>query len=66
MKVKDMLIQLEWFVDQVKCCVIFGLIFVEVVKLEKLQVILEQVCVMVEEIVQSYEQLEEVICWYYV
>jgi len=65
MKVNEMPLQPEWFVDQAKRRVTLGLILAELVKSENLLASPEQVRAMVEETAQSYEHPEEVIRWYY-
>jgi trigger factor len=65
MKVKDVPMQPEWFVDQARRRVTLGLIFAEVVKLHGLQARPEQVKAMVEEAAQSYDHPQEVVRWYY-
>lgn len=65
MKIKDMPIKPEWFVEQAKRRVSLGLILAEVVKSQKLEAKPEQVKAMVEEAAQSYEHPQEVINWYY-
>jgi trigger factor len=65
MKVKDLPMQPEWFVDQARRRVTLGLIFAEVVKSHGLQARPEQVKAMVEEAAQSYDHPQEVVRWYY-
>ncbi len=65
MKVKDLPMQPEWFVDQARRRVTLGLIFAEIVKSHALQARPEQVKAMVEEAAQSYDHPQEVVRWYY-
>ncbi|WP_313953993.1 trigger factor [Accumulibacter sp.] len=65
MKVKDVPMQREWFVDQATRRVGLGLVLAEIVKQHELQAKPAQVRAMVEEAAQSYEHPEEVIRWYY-
>lgn len=65
LNVKDVLILVEMFVEQVECCVKLGFVLVEFVKVNGFEVKLEQICVEVDEFVKSYEDLKEVVCWYY-
>jgi trigger factor len=65
MKVKDLPMQREWFVDQATRRVRLGLVLAEIVKQHELQAKPEQVRALVEESAQSYEHPEEVVRWYY-
>ena len=65
MKVKDLPMQPEWFVDQARRRVTLGLIFAEIVTSHALQARPEQVKAMVEEAAQSYDHPQEVVRWYY-
>ncbi|MCB1966661.1 MAG: trigger factor, partial [Candidatus Accumulibacter sp.] len=65
MKVKDLPMQREWFVDQATRRVRLGLILAEIVKQHELQAKPEQVRALVEDAAQSYEHPEEVVRWYY-
>ena len=64
-KVKDLPMQREWFVDQATRRVRLGLVLAEIVKQHELQAKPEQVRALVEESAQSYEHPEEVVRWYY-
>ncbi|EXI87106.1 MAG: Trigger factor [Candidatus Accumulibacter regalis] len=65
MKVKDLPMQREWFVDQATRRVRLGLLLAEIVKQNELQAKPEQVRALVEDAAQSYEHPEEVVRWYY-
>ena len=65
MKVKDLPMQPEWFVEQARRRVSLGLILAEIVKLHDLQAKPAQVKAMVEEAAQSYDHPEEVVRWHY-
>ncbi|WP_291991517.1 trigger factor [Candidatus Accumulibacter sp. ACC003] len=65
MKVKDVPMQREWFVEQATRRVRLGLILSEIVKQNGLQARPEQVRALVEESAKSYEHPEEVVRWYY-
>ena len=65
MKVKDLPMQREWFVEQATRRVRLGLILAEIVKLNDLKARPDQVRAQVEEAAQSYEHPEEVVRWYY-
>ena len=65
MKVKDLPMQREWFVDQATRRVRLGLVLAEIVKQNELQAKPEKVRALVEEAAQSYEHPEEVVRWYY-
>jgi trigger factor len=65
MKVKDLPMQREWFVDQATRRVRLGLVLAEIVKNNELQAKPEKVRALVEEAAQSYEHPEEVVRWYY-
>ncbi len=65
MKVKDLPMQPEWFVEQARRRVSLGLILAEIVKLYDLQAKPAQVKAMVEEAAQSYDHPEEVVRWHY-
>ncbi|HRF73444.1 MAG TPA: trigger factor [Accumulibacter sp.] len=65
MKVKDVPMQREWFVEQAERRVRLGLILAEIVKHNELQARPEQVRALVEDAAQSYEHPQEVVRWYY-
>jgi trigger factor len=65
LKVKDLPMQPEWFVDQARRRVSLGLILSEIVKQQRLQAKPAQVKAMVEEAAQSYDHPQEVVRWYY-
>ncbi|MEF8699403.1 MAG: trigger factor [Candidatus Accumulibacter sp. UW26] len=65
MKMKDLPMQREWFVDQARRRVSLSLLLSEIVRLNDLQAKPARIKALVEEAAQSYDHPEEVVRWYY-